>query len=157
MSAATAPVVPTKVHTSVQNLISFICELIGINNVSFTDSSWQLILQSPPDAQKLYARLMLLQTGGAPVFDQLIDPTTLQSGGLVTTLVAGTRAISLVTKATDLLAARRVTPGGTPGTQLAVTRTSATVVTINSLGAGNTLAASDTSIIEVYNFGTPAN
>lgn len=161
-SATTAPVVTSKLHPTVQNIISSIIEMLGIDAVAVKNPNFSLKLETTPDGNGLFARLYDLGFGGAPLFEKVIDPNTISgnNGSFTTagsaTLAAGKVNIPLVSKSTDLLVARVVTAAGTPGAYLAVNRLSASVVQVVSLTSGNVVASSDTSKVNVYNFGTPA-
>jgi hypothetical protein len=142
-------------HPSVQNLISWVCELLGFT-VSIPDNSFRLDLQPTPDGLSIFAQLIQLKTGGAPIFQQVVDARNLGSNGVKQALVSGLATINMQNKTGDLLAVRQVTAGGTPGAKWSVARVSDTQVAVASFSAGNSLASSDTSTVEVYNLGTPA-
>jgi hypothetical protein len=153
MSAVTAPVVPAKLHPYVQNFVSLVCELLGAA-VSFTDPSFSLLIQPTSSQQHVFVRLQL--SSGAPAIEQYFPVQGLGSNGTLVTLAAGGVTFNYASKATDLLVAKQYTAGGTPGAYYAVKRLSATSVAVMSFASNNTVQTSDTSIVEVYNFGSPA-
>lgn len=163
----------------IQNLIMTILEQLGVTGVTLADPEFRLVLQSP-DGQNLFAQLMQMSgkasLGANPVVletsglqgegggttlgntQPIIPATSLASGGVQATLTAGeVTGVLLNNKAGDLLVARLVTSGGTPGAAYSVQSTSSTQVTIISQTAAGAKQTADTSTVEVYNFGNPAN
>jgi hypothetical protein len=165
---------------AIANQLLTILEQLGVTNVAVTDPQFRLILESTPDGQNLFAQIMQLSgkaslgsgIGSLPLETSnvqgssgattgatlpIIPATSMGSAGVQGTLVAGVVTVTMPNKVGDLLAARQVTTGGTTGNYWAAFRASATTVTVHSQTTAGALQAADTSVVEVYNFGNPAN
>ena len=72
------------------------------------------------------------------------------------TLASGTLDIPLVVSATDRLSVREVKAGGDPATQFVVKRKDDDEVTVTALNDTPAKVEGNTSVVQVYNHGTPA-